>query len=283
MKIIAIGDFHGRFPEKLKKIIKKEQPDLILSTGDYANADKLRRIIFKSWTDKNWWEVVGLKKARQMERESFFSGVRILKELNFLKDNLFLIWGNTDFYKDIKNPDPEGLIPGYYNDYIKKMKSISLVEKKMKRMKNIEVVGFGGYLDATAFIMKNFTKDDEARKRRLLRYNLERRLLKKLFIKNKPTRGFIFLTHLTPYRILDKVKFKQGPMNGKHVGWKPYNEIIKKYSPSLLVCGHMHENQGICKFRNTTIVNPGSAAEGKLAIINFDEKNKKVLDAEFIK
>lgn len=35
MKILAIGDFHGKFPGKLKKLIKKENPDLILCTGDF--------------------------------------------------------------------------------------------------------------------------------------------------------------------------------------------------------------------------------------------------------
>ena len=35
MKILAIGDFHGKFPQKLKKRVKKEKIDLIVSPGDY--------------------------------------------------------------------------------------------------------------------------------------------------------------------------------------------------------------------------------------------------------
>jgi hypothetical protein len=42
VKILAIGDFHGKFPEKLKKIIKKEKINLIVSVGDYADANKIR-------------------------------------------------------------------------------------------------------------------------------------------------------------------------------------------------------------------------------------------------
>jgi len=45
----------------------------------------------------------------------------------------------------------------------------------------------------------------------------------------------------------------------------------------------MHENQGICKLGETTIVNPGSASEGKMAIINFDEENKKIMDIKLIR
>ena len=85
MKLIAIGDFHGKLPLKLKAKIKKENPDMVLCTGDFANADKIRKIIFKNWTDKPWYEVVGLKKAKKMERESFDSGLNLIKEINSLK------------------------------------------------------------------------------------------------------------------------------------------------------------------------------------------------------
>ena len=35
MKILAIGDFHGKFPQKFENVAKKENINLILSTGDY--------------------------------------------------------------------------------------------------------------------------------------------------------------------------------------------------------------------------------------------------------
>ena len=35
MKLLAIGDFHGKFPKKLRNKIKSENPDLILSLGDF--------------------------------------------------------------------------------------------------------------------------------------------------------------------------------------------------------------------------------------------------------
>ena len=88
MKILAIGDFHGKFSQKLKRRIKKENPEIIISLGDYANADKIRKIIFKYWTDQKWYEVIGLKKAEELERESFNSGLKILKELTL---HLFFI------------------------------------------------------------------------------------------------------------------------------------------------------------------------------------------------
>ena len=36
MEILAIGCLHGKIPKNLKKILRKEKPDLILGSGDYA-------------------------------------------------------------------------------------------------------------------------------------------------------------------------------------------------------------------------------------------------------
>ena len=119
MKILVLSDFHGKFPEKLKKIAKSKDIDLIIALGDYTNADKIRKLIFKNWTKGHWYDVVGLKKAKQMQKESFNSGVRILKELNSFGKPVYLIWGNTDFYKDYKTIESSKIMPGYYNDKIK--------------------------------------------------------------------------------------------------------------------------------------------------------------------
>ena len=46
MKILAIGDFHGKFPEKFFRRIKKENFDIILSVGDFCGDDKLAKLFF---------------------------------------------------------------------------------------------------------------------------------------------------------------------------------------------------------------------------------------------
>jgi len=53
--------------------------------------------------------------------------------------------------------------------------------------------------------------------------------------------------------------------NGVHVGSQALRDYIEKRSPFLVVTGHIHESAGIEKLGNTTIVNPGSLAEGKYA------------------
>ena len=47
MKLLAIGDFHGKFPEKLKRKIEKEKPELILANGDYTGIDDWRPFLKK--------------------------------------------------------------------------------------------------------------------------------------------------------------------------------------------------------------------------------------------
>ena len=53
MRILAIGDLHGTFPSKLRKAVKREKIDVILSVGDYPNTDVLRDLEFKHWSEKN--------------------------------------------------------------------------------------------------------------------------------------------------------------------------------------------------------------------------------------
>lgn len=47
MRILAIGDLHGKFPSKLNKtFIKKNKIDVIISPGDFG-ADKTSKYVFK--------------------------------------------------------------------------------------------------------------------------------------------------------------------------------------------------------------------------------------------
>ena len=43
MKILAVGDLHGKIPVKLKKEAGKV--DLILCTGDFANANRIKKTL----------------------------------------------------------------------------------------------------------------------------------------------------------------------------------------------------------------------------------------------
>jgi len=273
MKILAIGDFHGKFPAKLKEEAKKA--DILLTTGDYANADKIRKIIFKHWTNKNWIDVVGDKKAKKLFKESFYSGLKVLKELNSIGKKTFVIFGNTDFYKREKNE----LFPRCYENNIRNLKNLILVDRKKSKIDGIKIIGHGGYLDVTDFIKHPIDKDMKKQEARKSRYKKCSKELFKLF--SNKSKNFIFITHYTPYGFFDKVKQKKNPMYNRNVGFEPYNKVIKKYKPLLAICGHMHEYQGMKKLGKTRIINPGPAYEGKAALIELE--GQKIKSIRFIK
>ena len=110
VKILAIGDFHGKLPTKLKKEAKKA--DLILSTGDFGGSDKLLNVVFKYFYS-NWWKEVGKKKTRQYIMEDYNSGKKMIQELNNLKTPIFYLPSKykKSCFKTIVNPKIAGQPP----------------------------------------------------------------------------------------------------------------------------------------------------------------------------
>ena len=281
MKFLALGDFHGKFPVKLKKLAK--DVDFIIALGDYADADEIRKIIFKSWINKRWYEVVGLKKAGEIEKKSFDSGLKVLKELNSLKKPIYVVFGNTDFYKSYLKSDSPVIMPGFYEDKIKKLKNLLILDKHKKKIQSIELIGYGGYVDATDYIKHPVDRDKVRQKIRVKRYKQDEKRFNKFLAKGKLTENAFFVFHWVPYGIFDKVLFKKSPMYKKHVGWEPYTKAIKKYQPELVLCGHMHEYQGMKKMGKTLVVNPGAAGHGKGAIIEINDESKRIEKIKFLK
>jgi len=274
MKILAVGDFHGKFPSSLIKKIKKEKPDLILSTGDYAGIKEWRPLLKKVYNalkkDKKLTieGLLGEKRYIRLLKKDYLEGEGVIKQLNKLKINVFSVFGNGDWYKIWFNDYGE-----YYERIIRKLKYIKDINRGKGRFGKIKLVGFGGYIDNDVYFTKKGKKIihdslKQNRKRRK-RYLKEKRRFMRL-MKIKPD---ILLLHYTPYKCLDKMKMKGYDFYRSHMGISFFNLGIKKYSPKLVICGHMHENQGKCKIGKTLVINPGAAKDGKAAIIEI-EKNK---------
>ena len=62
--------------------------------------------------------------------------------------------------------------------------------------------------------------------------------------------------------------------NGIHVGSEKLREYIQKRTPFLVVTGHIHESAGISKLGNTTVINPGSLAEGKYGWVEAEKDSE---------
>ena len=128
---------------------------------------------------------------------------------------------------------------------------------------------------------KEWKENDQQRHmaRIFRRTKSKRRLLENL----KKTKGErIFVFHYPPQGVFDIIKGgKDNPMNGKSAGIGFFSEAIKKYKPKLIVCGHMHEYQGVKRIYGVPVINPGDAEKGKYAIIEID-KNNKLVGVKFI-
>lgn len=84
----------------------------------------------------------------------------------------------------------------------------------------------------------------------------------------------VIVSHVPPYETQDKIFL------GKNGGSKELRDIVDKYKPRLVLCGHIHENPGFTKIKDTTVVNcsMGKRGEGAIIDINDDSISVEMLD-----
>ncbi len=95
MRILAIGDFHGKFPVKLRKLAKGV--DLVVSDGDYCPFS-YRKLWFEHCYGKDveLWEVIGKKRMKDLVVEDLAAGEKVLKVLDKLGVPVISVVGNLD-------------------------------------------------------------------------------------------------------------------------------------------------------------------------------------------
>ena len=78
----------------------------------------------------------------------------------------------------------------------------------------------------------------------------------------------ILVTHVPPFKLQDKIFI------GSHGGSKELKTLIDTRKPRLVLCGHIHEDPGVTKLVNTTVVNCslGKRTEGAIVEINDNIK-----------
>jgi Icc-related predicted phosphoesterase len=274
MKILAIGDFHGKFPKKLKEEAKKV--DVILVAGDFGGSDRLLKVVFKYLVKGKWWEVVGKKRARNYVLEDYNSGKKILNDLHKLEKPVYAIMGNWDFDSKAQLETTAGLKLKTYPNLMKNLK-ITYWKRGIKRMKGLKILAFGGMVTAGAYLEKGVFSDKKWRKNKKKNKRETEQIMK-----HGAKDVDILFSHYPPHGVFDKVDYPgENPMNGKHVGFKGYTEYIKKYKPKVFICGHMHEYQGKKKFENTLVIATGAAKDGKAVVLDIEKG--KINSVRFIK
>lgn len=278
-RILFIGDFHGKFPTKLKSEIKKA--DIVFSLGDFGGSDKLLKVIFKYFA-QGWYNVVGEKKAAQYVKEDYESGKKILEELGKFQKPIYTIPGNWDFLSHSKLERTAKLKFVLYPELAKKIKNLVWWRRGIKRVDNLKVLAFGGFLTSSNYTKKggHFSKD----KNKFAKYKRwEKKEINQL-MKHASKDIDILISHWPMENYYDEVRYKgENPMNGKHVGFSGYLTFVKKYQPKVFVSGHMHEHQGVKKLGKTLVISTGSAKEGKACVLYWPEKKGEKIKVELIK
>jgi len=280
MKILAIGDFHGKFPVKLQRLIKSKEIDLIVSVGDYCPFS-YRNLWFKHCYGKDveLWEVVGKKKMRTLVLKDLAAGEKVLKSLNGLGVPVISVVGNLD-NANLNDQYAEGkwnrkngwgwYEQDFFSKMIKKYKNILRFDYSYALVENLVFIGGFGH-----------TSPGQVRSPAYKKYKKKLDNLFKRFRKENKEKKIIFVAHNMP----NKTKFDKFKVKGKieHYGSIMVRRIINKYKPILFLGGHFHENPGKEKVGETLVVNPGAAVDGKCAIIDYDEGKGKVKSVKFVK
>ena len=76
----------------------------------------------------------------------------------------------------------------------------------------------------------------------------------------------VLVTHVPPFNTMDKV------FMGKHAGSIELKKIADRYKPRLVLSGHIHENPGFMKNKNTVFVNCSMGKRGEGALVTINDK-----------
>ena len=257
MKILAIGDPHGDL-KKIKKIPMNDI-DLILITGDLGSVSLARKLYFDNIKRKQRGlnEINRTAKIdKKIRMEVYDSTVSVLKYLSKYAP-VYTIEGNVSIStpSEVKKIKKEsGISIPSLKLKINKMKNVSLVNNKVRSICGLRI-GFLDYFTDVCWFYE-FKPDDY--KRSLKEAKKETLKIKKIL--NKFKKVDILVCHQPPYGILDKVSSKYNPPKdwiGKHAGSKTILNYIKKYNPSYVFCGHIHEGEGVKYIGRTKVYNLG--------------------------
>ncbi len=227
MKILAIGDPHGKLPKNLNKIVKGNKIEVIVCIGDVPPVPKNA---VRSGTVHFSKEF--LKKADKSFKD-------IVKKLCSYELPILILKGNM--YTSRRGSKVARAIFSKYKNLIYK-------KTGKVRIKGVNFILFDMIYEKHSHSYHTKAKLGGHKKR-------EPKLNKML----KGNRDQVLLSHTPPFGYVDKTH------SGKHIGSKILLNAIKKHQPKLVLCGHIHEARGQAKIGKTHVMNLGY--EGDYAIL----------------
>ena len=247
MKILAISDWHGKEKvlSELSLAVKDLTLDLVVFTGDilqwkakcseWANAKKENRL-----PQRNLPEI---REEIEKNTQLYATFYQTVKNFNL---PFFAIPGNVD------SPLPQYVKIGW--EQMKENPHLHIVHSNLYAVNNeFAIAGFGGEIteqEKENFFVLQFPRCE---------LELGLSFLSSLSHKR------IFLSHTPPMGVLDTD-------DGKHKGSGVINDLIQKFQPSWVFCGHAHGARGDELIGECMVVNPGALKNGFYALVDTEKK-----------
>ena len=284
MKFLIVGDLHGNKPK-----IYIEDFDAIIAPGDFCPwSDELREIYNVSYKEflkdpynyREWWEIAGKRKAREIITESIQKGREVLEFLGSLEKPVYIVPGNCDWTGDEKS-DWNYIKQNLFENYlIKDLDNVINCDGKIVDLEEYQIIGYGKCNGPELFKYRGYDKifDKKDIKRNEIYYSklLEKydMLFRKAITRKKP---IIFLSHNVPFNTpLDKITNKDSPRYGYHYGSLVVREMVERYQPLVCIGGHMHEHFGKCRIGRTVCINSGFGSKVNVELELSGNKIKKL-------
>jgi Icc-related predicted phosphoesterase len=312
MKILVVGDLHGRRPVLLNKDF-----DAIILVGDICD-DREIGPLYKKWfrelkkvgesdtflsfEDFVMKKLGSSKKLGLMERGSLKKGIEIMKYLDSFGKPIFMVAGNWDEsygksrVKDV-NKSYYNYLKWFYDSWAGDEINLKLI-KGLKNVRNcmlhccefdgINFVGYGLSSAPEGLNLKKKKEDGhllskiEVKKLEKAHDNILEKLVKAYKSRNKKFATF-FISHNVPNGTrLDVVKDKKSYAYGKHLGSTIARWFCARFKPVVCVGGHIHDHRGKDKIGKTIVINPGYGKKAQV-LIDFDVEKKRVKSVKFLK
>jgi len=230
MKILAIGDPHGKLPKNLDRIMKKENIDVIICTGDIPPVPKEFRQGKINYFPKEF-----IVKADKLFED-------IVKKLCSYKKPVLILRGNMYLHGD-SDKLTKKIFSSYQNLYYKKTGKVKIGGKNFVLFD----MSFEPHMRHSPKVSPWMKKQHALNAPREIKLN---KLLKSL---DNP----IIISHAPPYGYLDMTILG-------HRGSKILLRVVKKYKPKLVLCGHIHEGKGKTRIGKTEVYNLGFDGDYKV-------------------
>ncbi len=246
VNLLFYSDPHGRVSRtRLAKYVKTYNIDAIICCGDVCDDRYIRPIAKRAAAQGvHWSNLVTDSQVLALRRKTMQSGKEVIQVLASQKIPLYIIPGNWDI----------SLNTDFASTYCKQQ-NVIVVDTEFAVHESFGIVGYGKVSHTelqgdSPKSLKEYTQ----------KYKQMEKAYEKLALKCGADKPILLLSHNPPYNTqLDWVENSRSGKKRAHVGSLVIRRLVEQFSPSLVLCGHIHERKGTCKLRKTGCINGGQA------------------------